>query len=256
MPPSFPDFSVIEQTIERRLQALKLSPRRATERVDTGYDKFEIQRLKTEVLIIESKDNPANSTDHDVFVASSEILAKLQHPSFGAVEIADLITLDGKSSVDALERCANTYMDVTFPALQALFEGKPGPGAMEMRLSSFTPSLGRPVEWEVFTGQVQILNDNDGWLAARLKETPLALITHTLIGYLAQPQLHWCKLFGKFYAKDNVVLGCSIDGEKSLEAEMLHKFGEVDETPRAWEFRLFVVIRPTDQVDEKSRNAL
>src|SRR5579859_4779254 len=247
-----PDFSIIERTIEHRLQGMNLSPRRIADYVETGYDKFEIHRKQTQILLQKGKNEPITDQPNILFV-SSEILAKLHHPSFGSVEIVDLISFQGTSAMDTLERCANTYMDVTFPALQSLYEGKSAEGTMKLKLSSLTGSSGTPLQWEVFTGQLQILNDNDGWLTEQLKQSPLALVLGTVSGYLAHPQLHWCKLFGKFYSKDQIVFGCSIDGRKSpeAEAEMLRKFGAVDNTPRNWEFRQFFVMRPTSAVDEE-----
>jgi hypothetical protein len=138
---------------------------------------------------------------------------------------------------------------VTFQALQGFFESNPNPS---MSLASVSGSTGKPVKWDIFSGQLQILNDNDVWLAGRLKQQPpLIMMLDTLTGYLAQPRLHWCKLFGKYWKTGKIGFGCSIDGQKSpeAEAEMARKFGTVDTTPRDWEFRQFLVLRPACGVD-------
>ncbi len=254
MSTELPDFTVVEQTIERRLRALSLSPKRGIEQVDTGYDKFIIHRKETQVVTLGPKAASDKPTDSEPVFASLEVLAELEHPSFGSAQIADLITLEGKSPVDAMERCANTYMDVTFPALQSLFMGASAPMATRIGMASASMSGGKPVKWEVFTGQLQLLNDDDGWLTEHLdKMPPIALMLNTLTGYLGQTRLHWCKLFGH-YTSNKVTFGVSIDGRKSpeAEAEMASKFGAVGKSAHPWQFRQFIVMRPTHQMDEKT----
>ena len=58
------------------------------------------------------------------FLGSLEVKVVLEPADLGEFEVRDLITQVGPSLEGALEACANTFMDVTFPPLEALFTGK------------------------------------------------------------------------------------------------------------------------------------
>jgi len=248
------DFSIIEKTFAARLRALTLSPVVADERVETGYPGFCIHRLKCEVLECDAPDSLAKR-----YIASLEVRAELAHQSFGIANIEDRITRDGDSAGPLIQACAATWMDVTFPALRSLYEGRAEPGTFEGKLSTLTPDLGRPIGWEVFSGQLQIIGESRDALLARFKkQPPIALVLDTLTGYLAEPRLHWCKLYGAVMPKPGLVFGCSIDGQKSAkaEAEMHRKFGDDVDLTQAFEFRQFFAMRPTAPVSATTERLL
>jgi hypothetical protein len=76
-------------------------------------------------------------------------------------------------------------------------------------------------------------------------------VLDTLTGYLAEPRLHWCKLYGSRTSASGLRLGCSIDGAQSseAEAEMREKLLEDGEVAGVWEFRQFFALRPVGEAD-------
>jgi hypothetical protein len=245
-----PDFSVIERTWEQRLRDRGLAPARVGTGIATGHDRLELYRQQTQVAKFELNEPPGHG-----FIGSIEIKIVLEPPSLGEFAVTDLVTQRGPSLEGALELCANTFMDVTFPPLETLFTGKrpEGPGTGTLTLDSFTVGLDRAIKWDVVLGQLQVLNDSDGQARVRLNsQPPFTLMLDTLTGYLCEPRLHWCKLYGANTPVGGLIFGCSIDGRKSAEgeAEMAHKFGEPPPPPGQWEFRQFIVIRPVGAADQ------
>jgi hypothetical protein len=229
------------------MSAAGLSPRRIQKGVATGYDRFELYRLETQVA-----ETDIEALRQTCF-ASVEVKALVEHPTLGTVEIYDRITQQASSLDGALETCANTFMDVTFPAIESLFTGRPFDGRSIVRVTSFTPEIGRAINWEVFLGRLQIVNDPEGHLAATLsKQQPISLMFDALTGQLSEVGVHWAKLYGEHPSGGTPKFGCSIDGSKSSEAEdeMRRKFGE-PEIPGRWEFRQFLVARPVGEADEQ-----
>lgn len=237
------NFAIIERIFERRLKELGLSPHLFSDGVFTGYDGFELHRHDAKALEVQPSPFPK---DH--YFASIEIKAGLRRPAFGEVEIFDLITMRGDSFDGVLTACANAYMDVTFPALQSLFEMKAAPGAMRMTMSVQSPSSNAPVLWNVFAGGLQIVGDPHGRLSDRFDQfPPIAMALDALTGYCANPGLHWCKMYGAMSSR-GLVFGCSIDGAKSQEAEeeMREKFLAGGDPPEDWEFRQFFTMLPAE----------
>jgi len=242
-----PDFSIVERTWEARLRQRGLTPSRVGTGVATGYQRLELYRQETQVAEFDF-DQPLGRG----FIGSVEVRVVLDSPHLGDLEVHDLVTQRGRSLEGALEACANTFMDVTFPPLEALFTGgRPqGPGTGTLTLTSFNVDLNRAIKWDVVLGQLQILNDPDGQVQARLKSQPsVTLILDTLVGHLAGPRLHWCKLYGANKRSAGLVFRCVIDGHRSTsgEAEVSRKFGEPP--PGEWEFRQFLVLRPMGDAD-------
>ena len=244
-----PDFSIVERTWEGRLRERGLAQSRIGTGIATGYQRLELYRQETQVAEFDLDQPPGHG-----FIGSVEVKIVLELPSLGEFVVHDLITQRGQSLEGALEGCANTFMDVTFPPLEALFTGKrpEGPGTGTLTLTSFTIGLNRAIKWDVVLGQLQILNDPHGEVRARLKsQPPVTLMLDTLTGHLAEPRLHWCKLYGANTPVAGLVFGCAIDGQKSQQgtAEMSHKFGEP--LPGEWEFRQFLAVRPVGDADPK-----
>lgn len=242
-----PDFGIVERTWEARLRERGLTPSRVGTGIATGHPRLEIYRQETQAAEFDLDQPPGHG-----FIGSVEVKVVLDPPSLGEFEVYDLITQRGPSLEGALEACANTFMDVTFPPLEALFTGKrpEGPGTGSVTLTSFNVGLDRAIKWDVLLGRLQILNDPDGRARARLKsQPPVTLMLDTLTGHLAEPRLHWCKLYGANTPAAGLVFGCAIDGQKSAqgEAEMADKFGEAP--PGEWEFRQFLAVRPAGDAD-------
>lgn len=238
------DFDIVERTIENRLKQQNLNPEKVDGCINTGYDYFHIHRGEVQVLEFE---------DTQLYFASVEFKAILKSPLIGDVVILDLVTTQATSVEQVLQQCANYYMDVTFPAIQALFDERFVKKEQILTISSYTQDKGLMIKWKAITGELQILNDPDSKLKEYFKQQyPLALVFDTITGYLSQSRLHWCKVYiGNKKAK-GVIIGCSIDGQKSLEAEeeikeKFHFYNNDDE----WECRLFVTIRPDGKPEEK-----
>jgi hypothetical protein len=177
-----PDFTIVERTLERWMREQGLSPRRLPDGIDSGYRRLDVHRTNAHVLAIE---------DSETRFASVEIKAVLDHPVHGSTEILDLVTLEGDSAESVLERCAETWMAVAFPALRSLFDAAPAPGTASVPLSSFTPATGKTIRWQAYSGLLQILDDADGRVAQFLaRQPPIALVLDTLSGFLALPELH------------------------------------------------------------------
>ena len=244
-----PDFSVVERTWEARLRKLGLTPWRVGTGIATGHQRLEVYRQETQAAEFD-----LDPQGHG-FLASVEVKVVVEPPGLGRYEILDLVTQQGESLEGALTRCAETFMEVTYPPLEALFTGrKPeGPGTGTVTLTSFTVGLGRAFTWDVILGSLQILNDPDGALRQRLKERPpVTMVLDAITGQLSEPRLHWCKLYGGNFAATGVKFGVSIDGQKSreAEAEIATKFGPPP--PGEWEFRQFLAVRHTGDADEKT----
>ena len=242
-----PSFDVIENTWERRLRERGLVPSRIGSGIATGHDRLELYRHEAQVAEYTVDRPPGHG-----FLASLEVRATLSVPSLGVFMVSDLITRRGPSMEGALQACAETFMDVTFPPLEALFTGErpEGLGTGTVTLTSFSIELDRAIKWNVILGPLQVLSDPDGLVRERLKvRPPFTLVLDALTGHLSRPELHWCKLFGANTAAAGVAFGCAVDGHKSEqgEAEMSGKFGE----PPAgdWEFRQFVVVHPAGDAD-------
>jgi hypothetical protein len=247
------DLEIAQQVLERRLREAGLSPRVLQHGISTGLTGLELHPSEAEVATaVDAQDVPH-------YLGSLEVTAIVRLPEIGEAQVVDLITLEAESPVATLERCAETYMDVTFPALRGLIDGLPAPGTQTIELSSYAPQVARAIRWDVFSGMLQILDDTDGGLADRLRATfPMALVLDTLTGYLDELRLHWCKLFGSHKGASAPRFGCSIDGVRSdeAEAEMREKFLQGGEVPGEWEFRQFFVLRPAGEADAQTAATL
>lgn len=245
---SKPDFSIVERTWMSRMREVGLVPSPAGTGIATGLDQLEVYRQEAEVAEHDFDEPPGHG-----FVGSIGVKVVVEPPSLGRFEIRDLVTQHGPSLDGALEACANTFMEVTFPPLHSLFTGRrpEGPGTGTLTMTSFTIEIDRAIRWDVVLGRLQVLNDPGDAVRERLKaQPPVTLMLDTLTGHLSEPRLHWCKLYCANTRAAGLVFGCAIDGQKSAEgeAEMAQKFGEP--LAGAWEFRQFLLARPVGDADE------
>lgn len=242
-----PDFATVDQTIERRLREMGLQPRRANGVVETGLDGLTLKPGEADV---------ATATDMPFF-ADVEINAALRHPVLGEHTISDRVTMDAATPDEVLALCATTYMDVTFPAIHALFdeEGHGGPEMVFVRVNRARES----VRWKAYTGQLQILQDVTGEVAEYFRGNSVINLAQTaLVSVLDGPtRLHWCKLYGARTAR-GLDFGCSIDGRKSgaAEAEMRRRCPPDLGGAGRWEFRLFITLLAAGEADESEVAAM
>src|SRR5258706_5109895 len=249
-----PDFSIVQRVWEERLREVGLSPAPRKDGLATGYQRLEIYRKQTEVAELSPGVGGMRS-----FIASLEVQVVVEHPTAGNFEVWDRVTQWGDSSDAALRNCAVTFLDVTFAVLQSLLAGEARkPRAYNLALTSYTGDIGRAIQWTGFISPHQLLNDQDGIVAKRLADRPpFSLIFDTLTGQLANLRTHWCKIYGGHHAhSDQLNFGCSIDGQKSAEAEaeMSRKFG--DAIPGDWEFRQFLIVQPIGEATDDVANEL
>lgn len=242
------DFSVVNRVWEHRLRERGLNPTTFNRCVDTGYKSLKLHRLEAQVA--EYVINGITG-----FMASLEVKADLDTPGLGQHAILDLITQRGSSVEDAMKRCANTFMDVTFPALETIFTDTTpqGPGAGTVEITTLDKASQQVHAWKITLGPIHMTDDPHDHLLNRFKnEPPITLILQTLSQYLnSAPRLHWCKIFGTNHATAGLTFGCSLSGQKlaDAEAEMTRKFGSAISAD--WQFRQFMVIRPADVVDQE-----
>jgi hypothetical protein len=231
----------IDLELVKQLHSIGLSAKMVGERIETGLNGLVLHRGKCELV-------RAQAEVGIVFVASLELIAHINIPD--RVTIADLITATGLTSEEAFATCVLYYCDVTFPALRGLCDPAFTPPGPPIKLATITQPENRSVNWRVFRGNTQVLRDTDGKVAAFLNKTPaLTLVLDTLTGYLSYPRLHWCKLFAAMTPKSGLLVGCSIDGQRSAEAEseLRSKITlKLDPTDR-WELRHFIILQPDGQ---------
>ncbi len=239
------DVTRVERTLERRLREQGLFPRAVADGVSTGLNRLRLYRGEIQVAQVPVPGQPAG------YLVSVDVRAALEHPQAGNAEISDLVTVQSNSIDEALELGANTYMDVTFPVLRSLFDGKPATGAVVIKLSGFVPAQNRTIEWEAYSSNVQ-MRDDSGRLGGRLiHQAPLLMMFNTLSKLLTEPRLHWCKIYGCQQASAGLVFGCVVDGSKSPEAEAeLRARFEAAPVPGEWEFRQFAALLPVGQAAE------
>ena len=243
------DLTAVARILIRRLIGVGLQPRPAADGVDTGIPGLAVRLTHGEVEETDGGDDDGGAPR---FFAAVEFTAILQDEASGTIDVRDFIIGQGDSRDQALERCVENFLGVTFPPLSALFAGDSAPGVTALPLSSYTPALGKAIRWAAYSGAIAVTGDSDGRLAERIQtQMPLLLAFDTLTGYLAEPRLHWCKLFGAYRQNTGLILGCAIDGARSGagEAEMYAKFLDRGAADGAWEFHQFLALRPAGEAD-------
>ncbi len=243
------DLFDVSNVLIRKLIGAGLKPRATEDGVETGIPGLAIRLTHGDVEECEDVDAGVGP-----YFASVEFTAILREEGDGSVDVRDFITGQGESRAEALERCVDDYLGVTFPPLSALFAGDRTPGVTALPLSSYTPALGKAIRWAAYSGAIVITGDPEGQLAERIQtKMPLLLAFDTLTGYLAEPRLHWCKLFGAYRENTGLILGCAIDGARSGpgEAEMYAKFLAQGAPEGPWEFHQFLALRPAGDADPR-----
>jgi hypothetical protein len=129
-----PDLTYVERTMERRMRLLGLRAQVIKSGVRTGFERLDI--VRSLVQYVRPNDPKSGGQLH----VAVEFRAAINHPAIGRADICDLITVYGDTLERFLERCANAYMDTTFPALHSLFLGHAASGVTEIKMSSFVPA--------------------------------------------------------------------------------------------------------------------
>jgi hypothetical protein len=226
------DRALVEQLTRSRLEAHEAGEGKLT----TGIEGLELERGNVEVLQL------SNAAPEGAFEASAEIVASLQHPQFGEAAVADRVTARGDSIESALAAGADTYVTVTFSALQSFVRGG---GPPQLDLSDYRLGDGAP--WQLHNGHLQILGEAKFAVQMRLRRPPApVLVLDTLNAYLADRKLHWCKVDAAHVGADSLTTDVTIDGNHSSrgDAELKRKLLERGEIPGEWQFRQFFVLSP------------
>lgn len=242
------NFEVVEEVVIARLVALGLRPEQIEGCIDTGYPHFHIARGECQM---------AHMPKTGEYLAAVELNANIKKPEIGDFVISDLTVARESSPEAALETATRNYLNVTFPAIRALFDEKVAEEIQKTssigNIKSFTAGANQFVEWRVFTGELQILNDSGGGLTEYASNTPpFLLIFDTVTGYFSEPQIHWCKLYISKQGAD-LIVGCSIDGSVSEEAEAEIRAKFTYDGQPGYELRQFFIFQPLRFIAEDDR---
>jgi hypothetical protein len=213
-----------------------LSPRPLARGIDCGYRRLDVNCAKAVTMTLE---------ETDICLAAIEVDTTLEHPVHGSATIHEVITREGESIEAALQRCADSWMDVTFPALRSLFDGKLAPGAGTADISTYTEGLGT-IRWQVYTGKLQFAPQDASLDTFLRRMPPLGQVLDTLCGnFLSDPRLHWCTVSASM-RKKGLDVNCVIDGVRPRMAadEMHEKLSGERDLPRSWEFCQFALMHP------------
>jgi hypothetical protein len=226
------DRALVEQLTKARLDAHDAGEGKLT----TGIDGLELERGDAEVLQL---NDPAPG---GAFEASAEIVANVRHPEHGEAAVSDRVTGRGDSVESALAAGAETYVTVTFSALQSLFRGG---GPPQLDLTDY--KLGNGAAWQLHNGHLQILGEAKFAVQMRLRRPPApVLVLDTLNACLSDRKLHWCKVDAAHGGDDGLTTEVTIDGKHSSrgDSELKRKLLERGEIPGEWQFRQFFVLTP------------
>jgi Family of unknown function (DUF6348)/zinc-ribbon domain len=231
------DLSPLERGLVEQLAKSRLDAQQAGDgKLATGIEGLELERGTTEVLQL-NEPGP-----NGAFEVSSEIIARLHHPEYGETAVTDQVSGSGDSVDAALASAAETYVAVTFAALQSLLRGS---GPPQLDLTDY--KLGDTSSWKLHNGHLQILGEARLAVQMRLRRPPApVLVLDTLNTYLSERRLHWCKVDASNNAAEGLTTAVTVDGKRSSrgESELRRKLLERGEIPGGWRFRQFFVLTP------------
>ena len=171
-------------------------------------------------------------------------------------DICDLVVQSAPTSEEALLRCADDVLAVTYPPVEALCTGKApkGPGARNGEIET-SLSNGEIVRWIVFVGPAGVheeagTNGSRERALAEFEQRPAVVaVLELLTKRLLAPQLHWCRIAGR--ALDRAFF-CAFDNADAtdLVAELSTKFRTGVEGD--WRFRQFAVFVPLTRPSQRA----
>src|SRR5580765_2065406 len=236
-PVTDPDLSILDRSLLEQLAKTRLEPQDAGEgKLTTGIEGLELERGPAEVLQLNEP------TPSGAFEASAEIVARLRHPQYGEAAVSDRVISRGDSVESAFAAGVDTYVTVTFSALQSLFRGG---GPQQLDLTDY--KLGDGTSWQLHNGHLQILGQAKFAVQMRLRRPPApVLVLDTLNAYLSDRKLHWCKVDAANGAVEGLTTEVTIDGKRSSrgDSELRRKLLERGEIPGEWRFRQFFLLTP------------
>ncbi len=241
-----PRLRVVADKLMECLQKRGLAPQADGEdNWQTGLPGLSLKQGETMVAVV----GPGRHFAH------VEITASLDHPTYGKHTIADLVSLNGETAEGVLAECVEVYMRMTFDPLRALFDAAlfADPAA---RLVGVTDP-GEATAWNVYAWGFDVRGPDHPIVLQRLEElNMLSLVGSTLAGYLAEPRLHWCKLFGES-SGDKRRFGCIFDGhhERDGVAEMPARLN-LPPGPASWNYRGFMILLPYGEPDAEVANRM
>jgi hypothetical protein len=222
------------------LENLGLRPTVSGDRITTGINGLVIEHLETQMATM-----PTGGED-DLWFVSWETRSFAD-----GFPVPDLVTMSGNGPRETLEKAVRTWLAVTFPALRGLCDPDFLGADRQIQLASLTG--GEFLDWKVFTGEQQFSGDGEAALRRYFAQNPdFFLVMNTVTGFLSQKRPHFIKIFLRFSNGQNT-FGCSIDGQKSPEAEAEIASKLAGQSPDIQpfqpegdvEFRVFFALRPT-----------
>jgi hypothetical protein len=233
------DAAVLDGAFLDGLARMRLDARELEAgRLATGIDGHELERRTASVLELHE---PARDGG---FEATAELAANVRHPQHGEVTVVDTVVARGESPEAALAAAAETYLTVTFSALQTLFPATRGT-VPQLDLADY--KLGDGSSWQLHNGHLQLLGEERTAVQMRLRRPPApVLVLDTLNVNLSDRQVHWCKVDAAHTVAEGLQTDVTIDGRHSTrgDSELRRKLLERGDIPGEWQFRQFFVLTP------------
>jgi len=239
--PGGPDFGVAVEALVERLRERGLTPTPDGEKGwQTGLPGLRLEQGETMAIAV----------GEVRALAHVEMIASLDHPTWGRHLIADLVSLDGASPEAALIECVNLYVQMTLDPILALYDDELFASPAARLVTVVEP--GEATAWNLYTRWAITGGQDEAVLAARLEETTLlGLVASTLCECLAKPGLHWCKLYGESQGAEPQ-FGCIFDGQRSREGER-EMPARLELPPGGeWSYRAFMLFVPHGEPDPEA----
>jgi len=235
LPPGAPDFRAVDNALLQGLRERGLNPTPHGDKGwETGLTGLRLERGETMAVAL---------GDTGRVFGHVEVLASLDHPTYGTHLVQDLVSLDGETGDAVLAECIRVYLSLTFDPIRALFDAALFAAPARQLVSVVDP--GEATLWNVYTEWLEVRGPGQSLLIECIGErSMLGLVGGTLIQYVAEPKLHWFKLYGESYGPKRQ-FGCLFDGreEKSGAREMEAALNlPVD--AGIWSYRGFAILVP------------
>lgn len=240
VPPDAPDFGVADRAIVEGLRERGLAPQPDGEKAwQTVLPGLRLERGETMVVHV----------GEGAFFGHVEVIASLEHPSWGRHLIADMVSLDAASADEVLADCVDLYLKMTFDPIRALFDDELFASPAARLVSVVDP--GDATGWNLYAWGLDVRGQDHGIVVECLGDgSILTLVGSTLAGYLAEPKLHWCKVYGESQGTE-LQFGCIFDGQRDGEGEReMPAVLDLPSGPSTWAYRGFMLLVPHGEPDE------